>query len=53
MDVKDAASRTIGDAQSLDAALRSYIGKYAFTAVKVEPPKIEENGFRVRPMTDT
>lgn len=53
VDASDAASRTIGDAQSLDQALRNYIGKYAFAAAKVEPPKIEENGFRVRPMTDT
>ena len=50
---KDAASRTIGDARVLDDALRNYINKYSFTAAKVEPPKIEENGFRARQMPDT
>ena len=53
VDAKDAASRTIGDAKSLDAALREYSRSSSFTAVKLEPPKIEENGFRVRPITDT
>lgn len=53
VDPKDAASRTIGDAKSLDAPLRNYINKQSFTDVKFEPPKIEENGFRVREMPDT
>lgn len=52
-DPKDAASRTIGDAKLLDHPLGNYINKQSFTAVKVEPPKIEENRFRVRGMTGT
>lgn len=52
VDPKDAASQTIGDAKLLDPTLRNYINKQSFTAVKFEPPKIEENGFRVREMTD-
>jgi len=53
VDPKDAASRTIGDAKLLDPPLRSYINKPSFTAEKFDPPKIEENGFRVRGVTDT
>jgi TonB family protein len=53
VDPKDAASQTIGDAKLLEPALRNYINKQSFTAVKFEPPKIGENGFRVRGMTDT
>jgi len=51
-DPKDAASRTIGDANALEDALRKYIGNYTFTAVRIQPPKIDESGFRVRNMTD-
>lgn len=52
MDQNDAASRTIGDAKTLDDSLRTYIDSFTFTAAKVEPQKIDENGFRVREMTD-
>jgi len=48
----DAASQTIGNAKALDESLRKYINSFSFTAAKVEPPKIEENGFRVRQITD-
>lgn len=48
----DAASQTIGNAKALDEPLRKYINSFSFTAAKVEPPKIEENGFRVRQITD-
>jgi len=51
-DSKDAAEQTIGDTKSLDDSLRTYIGNYTFTAVKIEPPKVDENEFRVRPMSD-
>jgi len=53
VDPKDAASRTIGDAKTLDEPLRNYTSNSSFTAVKLDPPKIEESGFRVRPVTDT
>jgi tetratricopeptide (TPR) repeat protein len=53
VDPKDAASRTIGDAKTLDEPLRNYTNNSSFTAVKLEPPKIEEGGFRVRPVTET
>jgi TonB family protein len=52
VDPKDAASRTIGAADVLDEPLRKYIGNHAFTVVKVQLPKIDENGFRVRDMAD-
>lgn len=51
-DPRDAASRTIGDVNALDGPLREYIGNLAFTTVKVAPPSIDENDFRVRDMTD-
>ena len=53
VDPKDAATRTIGDAKTLDEPLRNYTSKSSFTAVKLEPPKIEESRFRARPVTDT
>lgn len=52
VDPKDAASRSIGAADVLDEPLRKYIGNHAFTVAKVQPPKIDENGFRVRDMAD-
>ena len=51
-DPKDAASRTIGDLNTLDDPLRKYIGNQTFTAVKIQPPTIDENGFRTRDMSD-
>jgi TonB family protein len=51
-DPKTVASQTIGDANVLDDPLRKYIGNVTFTAVKIQPPNIDENGFRVRDMRD-
>jgi TonB family protein len=48
----EAASQTIGNAKALDEPLRRYIHSFSFTAAKVDPPKIEESGFRVREITD-
>ena len=53
IDLKDAASRTIGDTKALDDSLRTYIGNFEFTVANVQPPKIEESGFHVREITDT
>jgi len=52
VDPKEAASQTIGDAKALDDPLRNYITNFTFLVAKVEPPKIDENGFRTRGMTD-
>jgi TonB family protein len=52
VDPKDAAARTIGDVNTLDDPLRKYIGNQSFTAVKIQPPSIDESSFRVRDMTD-
>jgi len=47
-----AAAQTIGDAKALDDALQKYIRGLSFTAATLEPPKIDESAFRVRPMAD-
>lgn len=52
VDPKEAASQTIGDAKLLDDPLRKYINNFTMLAKKVEPPKIDENGFRLRGMTE-
>ncbi|HYB76999.1 MAG TPA: TonB C-terminal domain-containing protein [Candidatus Bathyarchaeia archaeon] len=49
---KEAAAQTIGDAKALDDALRSYM-RISPAIVKIEPPKIDENGFRVRSLEDS
>lgn len=51
-DPKTVAEQTIGDANVLDDPLRKYIENRTFTAVKIQPPNIDQNGFRVRDMKD-
>jgi len=51
-DAKEAAARTIGNPSSFDDPLRRYVARFTLDAKRLEPPKIDENGFRVRGMTD-
>jgi tetratricopeptide (TPR) repeat protein len=52
IDQKEAAARTIGDTESLDAALRRYIDRTVFTAVGLRPPSIDESSFQTREMSE-
>lgn len=52
VDQKEAAKQTIGDSRVLETALRSYVQKSEFRVASVAPPKIDENGFQVRGLTD-
>jgi tetratricopeptide (TPR) repeat protein len=52
IDQKDAAKQTIGDPQSLEPELRAYIKNSEFRVGSVAPPKVDENAFQVRGLTD-
>lgn len=46
MSQREAATRTIGDATTLDLAVKSYIKNESFTVVKQDRPKIDEGNFQ-------
>ena len=48
----DAARRTIGDPAALQGALNEYIHMFAFTAARLERPKIEQGDYQVQPLSD-
>lgn len=52
VDQQEAAKQTIGDSPVLETALRAYVQKSEFRVASVAPPKIDENGFQVRGLTD-
>jgi tetratricopeptide (TPR) repeat protein len=52
VDQKEAARQTIGDPQSLEVELRAYIKNSEFHVGSATPPKVDENGFQVRGLTD-
>ncbi|PYX22030.1 MAG: hypothetical protein DMG82_16010 [Acidobacteria bacterium] len=52
VDQKEAAKQTIGDSRPLETELRAYVQKSEFRVASVAPPKIDENGFQVRGLTD-
>jgi len=52
VDQENAARQTIGDPKSLEAALRAYIKNSEFHVGKKALPKVEENSFYVRGLTD-
>jgi tetratricopeptide (TPR) repeat protein len=52
VDQREAARRTIGDPASLEPALRKYIQNSTFNAARQNPPKIEENSFEMREMSE-
>ena len=49
---REAARLTIGDPGSLEPVLRQYVQSHLFTAVRQDPPKIDESGFQARRMSD-
>jgi hypothetical protein len=51
-DQKAAAEKTIGDYQSLESALHKYVRRSELDAVPVALPKLEQNTFQVRGLTD-
>jgi tetratricopeptide (TPR) repeat protein len=49
---REAARRTIGDPDSLERKLRKYIRSDSFIAAKLEPPKVDNDAFQVREMSE-
>jgi len=52
IDQREAAARTLGDADSMEPALRKYVQNFAFTAMPMAPPKIDDSSFHVRGLSD-
>jgi TonB family protein len=52
VDQNEAARQTIGDPKSLEVELRAYVQKFSLLAAHMAPPKVDENGFQVRGLTD-
>src|SRR5579864_9551915 len=52
VDQKEAATKTIGDYQSLESELRKYVRRSEFDAMPVALPKLDENTFHVRGLAD-
>jgi tetratricopeptide (TPR) repeat protein len=52
VDERQAAGRTIGDAGSLEPAVRNYIRSPSLSAKQMDPPKIDESGFQIRGVSD-
>lgn len=52
VDQKEAATKTIGDYQSLESELRKYVRRSEFDAIPVALPKLDENTFHVRGLAD-
>jgi tetratricopeptide (TPR) repeat protein len=51
-DQKAAAAKTIGDYQSLESVLHKYVRRSELDAVPVALPKLEQNTFQVRGLSD-
>lgn len=51
-DQKEAAAKTIGDPQSLESELRKYVRRSDFGAIPRPLPKLDENNFQVRGLSD-
>jgi TonB family protein len=47
-----AAAKTIGDPKALNEPLQNYIRRTSFTAAKFDAPRIDEDKFQIRPMSD-
>jgi tetratricopeptide (TPR) repeat protein len=52
VDQREAATGTIGDPKSLEPELRKYVRKSKFGAVPIALPKLNENGFQARGLSD-
>jgi len=52
VDQKEAAGRTIGDSESLEPVLQKYVQRFLFTAEGLEPPRIDENAFQTRELSE-
>ena len=52
VDQREAAGRTIGDAGSLEPAVRKDIQSLLLTAAQMDPPKIDESGFQTSGISD-
>jgi len=48
----DAARKTIGDPAILEPALNDYVHRLAFTAARLDKPRIEEGAYRTRPQSE-
>lgn len=49
---REAATRTIGDPESLQKALVNYVHRLSFTALPMDTPKIDESTFSTMTMSD-
>ena len=50
---EEAARRSIGDPEALEKALGQYVGRFSFTAARMDAPaKIDENNFEVQAISD-
>ena len=52
VDQKEAAAKTIGDYHSLESELRKYVRRSELDAAPVSLPKLDQNTFRVRGLSD-
>lgn len=52
VDQQEAARQTIGDPKSLETELRGYIKNYEFHVAFMAPPKVDENSFQVRGLSN-
>jgi TonB family protein len=51
VDPKEAARRSFGDLRSLDSELQDYVRRRMFTALRQNPPKIDDSAFHERALS--